>query len=67
MVDEQGRPYDCKIRVTMVKDGFVEETCQYLLRNATFDPALSAEQKPVKGWWTTMIRFHMRNGMSIGQ
>ena len=26
MVDEQGRPYDCKINVTMVKAGFVDET-----------------------------------------
>lgn len=62
MVDEQGRPYDCKINVTMVKAGFVDETCQYLMHNAKFDPALNAAQKPVKGWWTTVIRFQMRNG-----
>lgn len=60
IVDEAGKPVDCKARDNGQDDSFTETTCDNLMQYARFDPALDATGNPVKAYWATTVIFRLQ-------
>jgi hypothetical protein len=56
MVDENGAPGECIVQTAM-GDGFDKLTCSLLKKRARFTPALDAEGRPVRSFYTNTVNW----------
>lgn len=58
-VDETGMPVACELQRSYSGEMFDRITCQQIVRRARFDPALDADGKPVRSYYTNTVRWVM--------
>lgn len=58
-VDTEGRPTACHIQRATRSDYFAQVSCEQLMRNAEFLPALNASGNPIASYFATTVRFSM--------
>jgi hypothetical protein len=58
MVDESGAPAECIVQTAM-GDGFDELTCRLLKKRARFTPALDAEGRPIRSFYTNTVNWSL--------
>jgi len=56
-VDEQGNPTECHTQLNLGDPAFERETCEALMANLKFEPALDSESRPMADVWLTSVHF----------
>lgn len=59
IVDTDGRPVDCKTLNDGQDESFSTTACERVMKEARFQPALDAQGKPVKAYWSTSIIYRI--------
>ena len=62
MVNEEGRASECFVQSTIGDKGFEDEACEQLLDHARFEPALDAQNRPIRSFWTTSMIYTLAHG-----
>jgi hypothetical protein len=55
MVDAAGEPTSCTVQSAIAKGDFAKATCDQLMRNARFEPALDANNVPTPSYFVTKL------------
>jgi hypothetical protein len=58
-VDENGMPVACELQRSYSGELFDRTTCQIIMRSARFHPALDADSKPIRSYYTNTVRWMM--------
>lgn len=59
IVDEHGKPTSCHIQDSTRPKEFDEVVCRSVMKRAEFEPALDANGRPVRSYWSQTVHFRL--------
>lgn len=59
LLDQTGKPTDCKIQMSTRPKEFDEVVCRAVMKRAEFEPALDAQGRPVPSYWLATVNFRL--------